>query len=259
MSKGRPAITTFHEMLHEVCKRPGRYVGGSDFYRAAAYLRGYDMALANHCPHLKDSGLIGYNEWASRRLASTSSSSAPPATHPGSAGTSAQIAPSSSRWTRAGRLTAIVIGLVGSCGGTPTDVFSVCDEWLGDMANPLIQVDRLVRFSLCPFKAMGQAAGLANGAWPPSGKFRGLDVYRHCKNRLAAIVQRDALSPGACIVIGGKCLRGFLFSGRLGFRADRHRRSIDQAYRLTSSLKLFRSPRTLVVTHAVARYLNDVS
>lgn len=63
------AMQTFHQLLDSVCLRPGMYVAHDEsFHEAAALLRGYDFALCEFRPDLRDTGLTGFQEWLVFRL-----------------------------------------------------------------------------------------------------------------------------------------------------------------------------------------------
>jgi hypothetical protein len=59
---------SFRELLDNVCKRPGMFVGRHDFDLAATFLRGYDWALRNLSTDVRDSGFSGFREWLAVRL-----------------------------------------------------------------------------------------------------------------------------------------------------------------------------------------------
>ena len=59
---------SFRELLNNVCKRPAMFVGRSDFDLAATFLHGYDWALRNLSPDVRNSGLSGFREWLAVRL-----------------------------------------------------------------------------------------------------------------------------------------------------------------------------------------------
>jgi len=50
-------------MRANVCKRPAMYVGVKDFAIACAFLDGYDFAMTELRPDLKDTGFRGFREW----------------------------------------------------------------------------------------------------------------------------------------------------------------------------------------------------
>jgi hypothetical protein len=58
----------FREVLISVCRRPAIYVGRKDFDLAVAFLDGYDEALRDWVPSMRDRGLSGFREWLAVRL-----------------------------------------------------------------------------------------------------------------------------------------------------------------------------------------------
>jgi hypothetical protein len=61
-------MRSFREILGDVCMRPGMWVGRSDFDRACTFLIGYDTALRDLRPDLKDTGFNRFREWLAVRL-----------------------------------------------------------------------------------------------------------------------------------------------------------------------------------------------
>ncbi len=59
---------SFRELVSNICKHPQMYVGRKDFDLAVMFRRGFDSALGNLPPNVRNSGLSGFREWLAVRL-----------------------------------------------------------------------------------------------------------------------------------------------------------------------------------------------